>query len=151
MFSAATSANRHRIFLKPCASAHPGAILTEASKGRTNERHRSSTCLVRQFNGSHLRVLAVGCRRTAMKNDTGPEVASPLLSQKQAAQYLKRSISSLRRDRICGIGPEFVRIGRSIRYSVRDLQKGMCSMNPEMQQSESPYSVKIETETGQSD
>src|SRR5437764_3910818 len=30
------------------------------------------------------------------------------------------------------------------------LHKGACPMNPEIQQSESPYCVKIETETGQS-
>src|SRR5207247_4338141 len=30
------------------------------------------------------------------------------------------------------------------------LHKGVCRMNPETQQSESPYCVKIETETGQS-
>jgi predicted DNA-binding transcriptional regulator AlpA len=48
--------------------------------------------------------------------DPSQNICSPLLSEKQASQYLKRSLSSLRRDRKLGQGPNFVRIGRSVRY-----------------------------------
>src|SRR6202035_2698395 len=43
-------------------------------------------------------------------------IPSPLLTEKEAACYLSRSCSSLRRARRNGIGPGFIRIGRSIRY-----------------------------------
>ena len=44
------------------------------------------------------------------------DVSSPLLTEKQAAKYLTRSVSSLRRDRKRLSGPKFIRIGKSIRY-----------------------------------
>jgi predicted DNA-binding transcriptional regulator AlpA len=49
------------------------------------------------------------------------DVCSPLLTEKQAAEYLTRSASSLRRDRKRATGPRFVRLGRSIRYLKSDL------------------------------
>jgi hypothetical protein len=49
-----------------------------------------------------------------MKDST--EVATPLFTERQAARYLTRSVSSLRRGRRNGAGPKFVKIGRSIRY-----------------------------------
>jgi hypothetical protein len=49
------------------------------------------------------------------------EDPTPLLTERQAARYLVRSVSSLRRGRKNGTGPKFVRIGRSIRYLRDDL------------------------------
>jgi predicted DNA-binding transcriptional regulator AlpA len=49
------------------------------------------------------------------------EVTSPLLTEREAACYLSRSRSSLRRDRNNGSGPGFIQIGRSIRYLRSDL------------------------------
>jgi hypothetical protein len=50
-----------------------------------------------------------------MKKDS-TEVHTLLFTEKQAARYLTRSASSLRRGRKNGTGPKFLRIGRSIRY-----------------------------------
>jgi hypothetical protein len=47
---------------------------------------------------------------------------SPLLTEREAAVFLRRSLSSLRRGRKSQIGPSFVRFGRSIRYRLVDLQ-----------------------------
>ena len=63
---------------------------------------------------------AVDCYGTAMKKDS-TEVISPLFTEREAACYLSRSRSSLRRDRKDGSGPGFIRIGRSIRYLRSDL------------------------------
>jgi predicted DNA-binding transcriptional regulator AlpA len=60
------------------------------------------------------------CRRTVMMKGSA-EVASPLLTEKQASAYLSRSVSTLRRGRKNGTGPKFVRIGRSIRYLKSEL------------------------------
>jgi predicted DNA-binding transcriptional regulator AlpA len=49
------------------------------------------------------------------------EVTSPLFTEKEAAHYLTRSVSSLRRGRRSGTGPKFVRIGRSVRYQKSQL------------------------------
>ena len=48
-------------------------------------------------------------------------ISSPLLTEKQAAGYLTRSVSTLRRGRKNGTGPRFVRIGRSVRYQQSEL------------------------------
>lgn len=45
-----------------------------------------------------------------------------LLTEKQAAAFLTRSVSSLRRGRKDGTGPDFLRIGRSIRYPKAQLE-----------------------------
>jgi len=61
------------------------------------------------------------------KDSTG--VTSPLFTEHEAACYLSRSRSSLRRDRKNGSGPGFVRFGRSIRYlrSELDVYISACS------------------------
>jgi hypothetical protein len=51
------------------------------------------------------------------------ELRSPLLTERQAARYLTRSVSSLRRDRKHGTGPGFLRIGRSVRYLKPELDR----------------------------
>lgn len=55
------------------------------------------------------------------------EISTPLFTEKEAAQYLIRSPSSLRRARKTGIGPKFVRIGRSIRYAKTELDNYILS------------------------
>jgi hypothetical protein len=61
---------------------------------------------------------------------------SPLLTEKQTSRYLLRSLSALRRDRAAGSGPEFARIGRSIRYRKSDLDayilRSMAAASAEM-------------------
>jgi predicted DNA-binding transcriptional regulator AlpA len=49
------------------------------------------------------------------------DVSSPLYNEVEAARYLRRSVSSLRRGRKNGTGPKFVRIGRSVRYQKSQL------------------------------
>jgi hypothetical protein len=49
------------------------------------------------------------------------DILSPLFTEAQAALYLTRSVSSLRRGRKTGCGPKFIRLGRSIRYLRADL------------------------------
>jgi len=44
-----------------------------------------------------------------------------LLTEAQAADYLKLSIRTLQAWRIRGVGPAFVRAGRSVRYRRYDL------------------------------
>lgn len=46
---------------------------------------------------------------------------SPYLNTKEAARYLGLSPVTLRMRRRAGKGPQFVRVGRSIRYHIRDL------------------------------
>ena len=47
---------------------------------------------------------------------------SPYLTAKQAAFHLGLSDRSINNMRYRGTGPRFVRIGRSIRYHIRDLE-----------------------------
>jgi len=49
-------------------------------------------------------------------------VRTPLLTEKQAGEFLTRSLSSLRRDRRNGRGPTYIRLGRSVRYRLADLE-----------------------------
>jgi hypothetical protein len=49
------------------------------------------------------------------------DILSPLFTEEEAALYLTRSVSSLRRGRKNGCGPKFIRLGRSIRYLRADL------------------------------
>jgi hypothetical protein len=67
-----------------------------------------------------------GCRSVTMQN-LFSDVSSPLLTERQAAQYLLRSKSSLRRDRKRGYGPGFLRIGRSVRYLKAELDGYICA------------------------
>ena len=45
-----------------------------------------------------------------------------LITEKQFAEMLKRSVATIRRDRRAGRGPKFIRIGRQIRYRLEDVQ-----------------------------
>jgi predicted DNA-binding transcriptional regulator AlpA len=55
--------------------------------------------------------------------DSAAHIDSPLLTEKQTAVYVSRSLSSLRRDRKNGTGPGFVRLGRSVRYLRSELDR----------------------------
>ena len=46
----------------------------------------------------------------------------PLLTQRQASEMLALSERTLERFRISGIGPKFVRMGKSIRYRLGDVE-----------------------------
>jgi predicted DNA-binding transcriptional regulator AlpA len=58
-----------------------------------------------------------------MNQNSASAVSSPLFTEEQAALYLTRSVSSLRRDRKRGTGPGFVKIGRSVRYLRSELDR----------------------------
>lgn len=45
-----------------------------------------------------------------------------LLSNRQAAEFLGLSPDTLPRWRWAGIGPDYLKVGRSIKYRVRDLE-----------------------------
>jgi hypothetical protein len=47
----------------------------------------------------------------------------PLLTPEEAAKFLKLSTDWLAKSRMTGKGPEFIKIGRAIRYSMSSLQK----------------------------
>jgi len=49
------------------------------------------------------------------------DVRTPLLTEREAAEYLNCSVSTLRRYRLAGIGPTYLRHGRLIRYYRHDL------------------------------
>ena len=66
----------------------------------------------------------------------GQDLRSPLLNEKQAASYLTRSVSSLRRDRKRNRGPRFIRIGKSIRYLRAELDKFILSCQATSEESE---------------
>jgi hypothetical protein len=44
-----------------------------------------------------------------------------LLTENAVAQLIRRSVSTLRRDRIAGTGIPFVKIGRQVRYRESDV------------------------------
>jgi predicted DNA-binding transcriptional regulator AlpA len=46
----------------------------------------------------------------------------PLLTQRQCAEALALSERTLERFRVSGIGPKFVRMGKSVRYRLTDVE-----------------------------
>jgi excisionase family DNA binding protein len=50
-----------------------------------------------------------------------------LLTQREAATLLKLSERTLERWRVAGIGPKFVRLGRSIRYRLTAIEAHIAS------------------------
>ena len=67
-------------------------------------------------------VSVVDCRSHAMQ-DSAPDIRSPLLTERQTAVYVSRSVSTLRRDRRRGTSPGFVRFGRSVRCLQSELDR----------------------------
>jgi excisionase family DNA binding protein len=54
-------------------------------------------------------------------------IEKQLLTEKQAAELLKVSVMTLKRLRYAGTGPDFITIGRSIRYDPEDIDKYLTS------------------------
>jgi predicted DNA-binding transcriptional regulator AlpA len=50
-----------------------------------------------------------------------------LLSQREAATLLHLSERTLERFRVSGTGPKFIRLGRSIRYRLADIEAFIAS------------------------
>jgi hypothetical protein len=55
------------------------------------------------------------------------EIQKKYLNEKQVAEITCRAVQSLRNDRSLGKGVPFVRIGRSVRYSLEDVVRHMES------------------------
>jgi len=55
------------------------------------------------------------------------KIMNVYLKPAEAAEYLRSSVSTLSKARRSGKGPTFVRLGRSIRYRVPDLDSWMAS------------------------
>jgi len=53
-------------------------------------------------------------------------------NEKQAAKYLVMSVKSMQQCRCYGRGPKYIKIGRSVRYNVTDLDAYVASrtINP---------------------
>ena len=58
-------------------------------------------------------------------NASSPNIinSDPLLTPEEAAQYLNRDKRTLANDRCKGEGPDFIKLGRLIRYSKSSLDK----------------------------
>jgi hypothetical protein len=52
----------------------------------------------------------------------GDQTIPQMLREKRTAQILDCSVAALRKWRRLGSGPKFVRLGRAIRYNLRDLE-----------------------------
>ena len=50
-----------------------------------------------------------------------------LLTQREAAALLRLSERTLERMRVSGLGPKFIRLGRSIRYRLTDIEADIAS------------------------
>ena len=50
-------------------------------------------------------------------------VVSPLLKEGETASYLRLSEGKLRYNRVHGTGPEYLKIGRSVRYRLSDIDR----------------------------
>jgi predicted DNA-binding transcriptional regulator AlpA len=48
--------------------------------------------------------------------------ADPLLDEHQVCDYLGKSLSWARNSRWLGTGPKFIKIGRSVRYRLSDVE-----------------------------
>jgi excisionase family DNA binding protein len=51
----------------------------------------------------------------------------PLLTQDEAAKYLKLSVRTIERLRFSGRGPKFLKIFRSVRYRQSDVEQWLAS------------------------
>jgi hypothetical protein len=47
----------------------------------------------------------------------------PLVDEQEAAKLLKRGVQSLRNDRSMRRGLPYIKVGRSVRYSLEDIQE----------------------------
>ena len=51
-----------------------------------------------------------------------PNLVSPLLTEKQIAEFLNLSVKTIQAWRVTGRGPRFHRLGRSIRYDSQEVR-----------------------------
>jgi len=65
--------------------------------------------------------------KSSVKPAREPKAGDRLLTPKEAADFLRVSLSWLAKARMRGDGPPFVKIGRSIRYSEGHLQQWIKS------------------------
>ena len=63
-----------------------------------------------------------------LQNDIAPE-GRPYKTDIEVAEYLAVSVSTVRRWRLTGGGPRWIRIGCSVRYSVADLHAYVASLS----------------------
>jgi hypothetical protein len=64
---------------------------------------------------------------------------------KEAAEYLRSSTSTLAKARMKKTGPDFVRIGRAIRYRQSDLDRPAGRTQNSLKQSNNPQSDRGES------
>jgi len=55
------------------------------------------------------------------------DAMQPLLTQRQCAEALALSERTLERFRVSGVGPKFVRMGKSVRYRLNDVEVWLAS------------------------
>ena len=60
-------------------------------------------------------------------NDDTPGIVIRLMNDKHAAKFLDVGVQTLRNWRCRRIGPDYIKLGRSVRYSESDLLKYMES------------------------
>jgi excisionase family DNA binding protein len=65
--------------------------------------------------------------KASTKAVSGTKSPHPLLTAKEAAQYLRVSLSWLAKARMRGDGPVYVKVGRSVRYTEAALLHWMKS------------------------
>jgi predicted DNA-binding transcriptional regulator AlpA len=53
-------------------------------------------------------------------------ISSELLRDGEVAAALRVSVACIRRWRLAGIGPKFVKVGRSVRYRAADLERWLA-------------------------
>jgi hypothetical protein len=56
----------------------------------------------------------------------------PLLNEKELAKWVRRSVFSIRRDRILRLGPPFLKFGKTVRYDPRAVREYIagCERRP---------------------
>lgn len=54
-------------------------------------------------------------------------VHSPLLDEASSAEYLRLSRSTLQKMRVVGGGPAYVKLGRRVRYPIKDLDSWLMA------------------------
>ena len=57
------------------------------------------------------------------KNEGKQILLNPLLNEKEAAKLLNLSVKTLQRYRLYGGGPQFIKINKSVRYSVEQIEE----------------------------
>jgi hypothetical protein len=97
---------------------HDKATLGELRKTLADMLHEfEADCLVRVASQ-----LEPAAREPAKPAAQGP----PVMNERNAAMYTGMSAFYLRSARCRGVGPEFLRLGRSIRYRVSDLDEWLA-------------------------